>query len=64
MIIFLLLQDNAGSGAIHVVAGIAALVGAIMISPRTGRFDPILKKDTTYKCHSVRVSARCNIIYQ
>lgn len=50
-------QDNAGSGAIHVVAGIAALVGAIMISPRTGRFDPILKKDTTYKCHSVRIAA-------
>lgn len=58
------LQDNAGSGAIHVVAGMTALLGAIMLGPRTGRFDPSLIKDTTYRCHSVRVRARCNVIFE
>lgn len=50
-------KDNAGSGAIHVVAGMTALLGAIMLGPRTGRFDPSLIKDTTYRCHSVRIVA-------
>lgn len=52
----LLVQDDVGSGAVHVVGGIAALVGAMVIGPRTGRFEPSLQKDFTERCYSVRVS--------
>lgn len=49
-------HDDVGSGAVHVVGGIAALVGAMVIGPRTGRFEPSLKKDFTERCYSVRIA--------
>lgn len=49
-------HDDVGSGAVHVIGGIAALMGAMMIGPRTGRFDPTLKKDFTERCYSARIA--------
>lgn len=43
-------QDYGGSGAIHVVGGIAALMGALMLGPRSN-------KDTANRCYSVRIAA-------
>eukprot|EP00961_Rhodomonas_salina_P063032 846739-Rhodomonas_salina.1 len=34
------LIDFAGSGIVHMVGGMSGLMGAIVVGPRTGRFDP------------------------
>merc|ERR1719387_1324479 len=42
--------DFAGSGVVHLCGGIAAVVGAKVIGPRTGRFDP--EKASEFEPHS------------
>ncbi len=32
--------DFAGSGVVHMVGGFSGLMGAIVVGPRKGRFDP------------------------
>jgi len=39
------LQDFAGSGLVHMVGGIGALCGAIIVGPRLGRWDPAKQEE-------------------
>lgn len=46
-----LYTDFAGSGIVHMTGGVAALLGASIIGPRTGRFDP--DKADQFVAHNV-----------
>ncbi|KAK7487828.1 hypothetical protein BaRGS_00020875 [Batillaria attramentaria] len=50
-------QDFAGSGVVHVVGGVAAFVGALLVGPRIGRFHADTKTVVGIRGHSVPFAA-------
>eukprot|EP00405_Crypthecodinium_cohnii_P019536 CAMPEP_0206466730 /NCGR_PEP_ID=MMETSP0324_2-20121206/28628_1 /ASSEMBLY_ACC=CAM_ASM_000836 /TAXON_ID=2866 /ORGANISM="Crypthecodinium cohnii, Strain Seligo" /LENGTH=465 /DNA_ID=CAMNT_0053939893 /DNA_START=36 /DNA_END=1433 /DNA_ORIENTATION=- len=43
--------DFAGSGVVHLVGGVGALLGAVVVGPRKGRFNPSLEPE--FDAHSI-----------
>ncbi|KAL4224871.1 ammonium transmembrane transporter [Mactra antiquata] len=49
--------DFAGSGVVHLLGGTIAFIGAYMLGPRTGRFDPNTGKPIEIRGHNIPYAA-------
>ncbi|XP_071100410.1 putative ammonium transporter 1 isoform X1 [Haliotis cracherodii] len=50
-------EDFAGSGAVHILGGVAAFCGALLLGPRLGRFHPDTRGPVDLRGHSVPFAA-------
>jgi len=46
-------MDFAGSGIVHLVGGVAALVSSICVGPRKGRFDGTAEEQAEFEAHNI-----------